>query len=70
MLIILRVADKSAVTSGTVVSGRISGFKARSRGELTSGSGDLPGGDPANSSDEGVTNTYELRVGVQTTGAN
>ena len=51
LLVIQRVANKSALTSNTIVSGRLSPFEARSRGELTDGSDALPGGDPTSSVD-------------------
>ena len=43
LLIVQRVASKSALTSKTVASGRISEFEARSREELT-GRDTLPSG--------------------------
>ena len=64
LLIILRVANRSALTSKTIASGRISGFKARSRGELTDGAGILPTGTPVSSTDEGEMDSGELTAGV------
>jgi len=46
LLIIQRVADKSALTSNTLAPGNISSFRARSQGGLTGGSGALPGETP------------------------
>ena len=60
LLIILRAANRTALTSDTFASVHISEFKARSRGEITGGGGALPGGDPVGSMDEHVTNSYEL----------
>ena len=65
LLLILRVANKSAFASNTVASGRINEFKTRSRGE-SADSGALPGGDDASPADERVMNTDELVVGVAT----
>ena len=67
LLVIQRVADKSAATSDAVVSGRISDFEVRSRGELTGGSGALSSGCPASPVDQYGINSYELRVKVGTT---
>ena len=67
LLIIQRVANKSALTSNTLVSGRLSTFKARSRGELTDGGGAVPGGDPTSSVGEHGMDSGELRVGVEAT---
>ena len=55
------------MTSNTIASGRISGFKACGRGGLTSDSGALPGGDPASSADQWIPNSGELAIGVGTT---
>ena len=52
LLIIRRIADKSALTRNTVVSGRISEFKATTSGEFTGGSGAPPAGDSTSSVDE------------------
>ena len=67
LFIIHRVANKSALTSKSLVSGRMSTFKARSREELTDGSGAVPSGGPASSADERGTNAGEPGVGVETT---
>ena len=67
LLIIQRVANKSALTSNTVTSGRLSDFKAKSQGQLTTGNGALPsGGDPMSPVDERGTNSGELGVGMTT----
>ena len=67
MLIIQRVANKSALTNKSLVSGHLSSFKARSQGELTGRSGVISDRDPASSVDGDETNTGELGVGVETT---
>ena len=67
MFIIHRVANKSALTSKSLVSGHMSTFKARSRGELTDGGGDAPGEDSTNSVDERGMNASEPEIGVETT---
>ena len=67
MFVIHRVANKSALTSKSLVSGHMSTFEARSRGELTDGSGDVPGGGSTNSVDERGMNSGEPGVGVETT---
>ena len=65
LLIIQRVANKSALTSNTVASARLSDFKARSRGQLTTGGGAIfSGGYPINSLDERGTNPGELGAGT------
>ena len=66
LLIIQRVANRSALTSDSVTSGGISTFKAETRGELTSDS-DPPGGDPISSVDEDGTNSGEVGVESLTT---
>ena len=61
LLIIQRVANKSALTSNTVASARLSDFKARSRGQpMTGGGAILSGGDSMSSVDERGTNSGEL----------
>ena len=67
LLIILRVAPKSASTSHTIASVCIGEFKARSRGELTGGGGVLPCGEPTSSADERRMKSSELAIGVGTT---
>ena len=52
--------------SNTIVSGRINTFKARSRGELTGGSGTLPGGDPVGSAETRVVSSGGLGVEAET----
>ena len=63
LLIIRRLADQSALTSDTIVSG-----SACSRNqELTGGSGTLPGGYPLSSVDAcGKTSGDQLGVGIET----
>ena len=56
LLIIHRVANKATSTSNSIVSGRISSFKARTRGKLT-GSSDA---------DESGMNSYEFGAGIKT----
>ena len=66
LLIIQRVANKSALTSNTIASGHLSSFRARSGG--TTGTSDaLPSGDPANSVNRHGAASGELEVGVQET---
>ena len=62
LLIIKRVANKSALTSNAIISGQTSSSGVRSRGKLTGGSDPLFGGDPMNSVDEYGMNSSELRV--------
>lgn len=61
LLIIQRVASRSALTSESVTSGHISSFKAETRGELTSDSGPF-GGDPISSVDEDGTSSGQVGV--------
>ena len=67
LLVIQRVADKSALTGDIVVSAHLSEFKARSGGQLTAGSVDLPSGDPACSVDGNGKNSGELGAEVEST---
>ena len=67
LLIIQRVADKSALTSDTVVSGHLGSFRARNREELTDVSAALSVNDPISSSDRNGENSGELWVGAETT---
>ena len=67
LFVIHRVANKSALTSNTLVSGRMSTFKAESRPELTEGSDSIPGGGPASSVGEREMGSSEPGVGVETT---
>ena len=66
LLIIQRVTNKSALTSNTVASARLSDFKARSRGQLTTGGGAIfSDGDPMSSLDErGANVPGELGAGT------
>ena len=67
LLVIQRVANKSALTSGVVVSANFSGFKARNGGQWTAGSSALPSGDPMRFAKRNGKNSGELGVGVATT---
>ena len=67
LLIILRVANKTALTSNTIVSGCIDTFKARTPGQSAGGDGTHPSGDSMSSVDERGTNSVELLVEVETT---
>lgn len=67
LLITQRVTDKSAFTSDTVVTGRLSSFKARSRGELTDGGVALPSGGPMSSASGNGRDSSEHGVGAETT---
>ena len=67
LLIIQRVANKSALTSNTIASGHLSSFRARSGERTTGTSGALPSGDPANSVDRRGVTSGELEIGVQET---
>ena len=62
LLIIVRVADRSALTSNTLVPVRVGDFKARTQEEFTGGSDTLPGGDPVGSADKRLLNSGELWV--------
>jgi len=66
LLIIQRVANKSAVTGSTVVSENIGSFRVRSRGESRGGGGATPGGYPTSSVNKYGEISGELRVGVKT----
>ena len=67
LLVIQRVADKSALTGNIVVSAHLSEFKARDGGQLTAGSADLPSGDPTFSADGNRKNSGELGAEVEST---
>ena len=65
LLIIQRVANKSALTGNSVVSRHTSGPKFRTQECLTDGSGTLPGGrDPMDSVDGCGTSSAELEAGT------
>ena len=66
LLITQRVTDKSAFTSDAVVTGCLSSFKARSRGELTDGVA-LPSGGPMSSASGNGRDSSEHGVGAETT---
>lgn len=61
LFVVLRVANKSAVTNDTIASGHISGFEVQNRGDLTGG------GDAGSSVDERGMDSGELAAGVATT---
>ena len=67
LLVIQRVADKSALTSDSVVSAHFSELIARNGGQLTAGGDTLPGGDPMRSANRNEKNSGELEVGVTAT---
>ena len=60
MLVIQRVANKSALTSGTVAPGHTSEFKVRTPEELTGGGGTVPGRYTASSVDRRGVASGEL----------
>ena len=66
LLIIRRVANKSALTSNTIASLHLSSFKTRSRGISTGGSGALPDGDPTSSVDRRRVGSDEPGIEVET----
>ena len=66
LLIIQRVANKSALTSNTIASLHLSSFKTRSRGISTGGSGALPDGDPTSSVDRRGVGSGEPGIEVET----
>ena len=67
LLIIQRVANKSAFTGNTIASRHLSSFKARSRGMSTGGNVTLSGGDPTGSVDCPGVDSCDLGVGIETT---
>ena len=68
LLIIKRVADKSALTKNTIVSGRLSSFKTGAGGEVTGSSGTLSGGGPVSSVDgHGMPGSSEHGAGAGAT---
>ena len=67
MLIILRVADKSAFTSDTNTSGLIGSSKTMNWGEFTGGSSTLPGGNTSISVDRRRVDSHELGIRIETT---
>ena len=66
-LIILRVANRTAVTSEAVASGNICSIRFRSQGELTEGIVTLPGGGPVGSVSADGDNSGESGSGIETT---
>ena len=67
LLVILRVADKSAFTSDTGASGLIGSSKTMSWGEFTGGSSTLPGGNTSSSVGRRKVDSYELGIRIETT---
>ena len=66
LLIILRVADHSALTKDSTVSETVGSIHFRSRGALTGGAGTLSEGDPMSSTGTYVENRGELSAGTET----
>ena len=67
LLIIQRVANKSALTSNTIASRHLSSFRARSRGMSTGGNVNLSGGDPTSPVNNLGVGSGDLGVGDETT---
>ena len=65
LLIIQRVANKSALTSDSLAAGHISEFKARSRGGLTDGSNPIPGGHTMSPVGEREMDSGEPEIAVE-----
>lgn len=65
-LIILRVANRRALTSEAVVSGNIDSIHFRSQGKSTSGDETLSDGHPMSSVDHDGETSGELGIGVET----
>ena len=66
LLIVQRVANKSALANDTIVLGSSSLFKASLQGRLTGGSGTLSGGHPTRSVGEYGMSTVEHGIWVET----
>ena len=66
LLIIQRVANKSALTSETITPGRVSEFKAVTLGESAGDGSALPAGEPMASVDRYGVGSGELRVETTT----
>ena len=62
LLIIQRVANKSAVTNDVIAPGTMSSFRARTRGESTSDNAALPGVNPISSVGERRTDAGEFGI--------
>ena len=60
LLIIQRVANKSALTSNTLISGQLSSFKARSGGKSADSGGTLSGRDAMSFVDKDGTNPGKI----------
>ena len=67
LLIIKRVANRSALTNDTIPSARMPSLRATSGGELMGDNGALPGGAPINSVGGRETGPGDLGVGAGTT---
>ena len=67
LLIIKRVANRSALTNDTIPSGRLPSLKAASGGELTGDNGAPPGGAPINSVRGHEVGPGELAIGPEPT---
>ena len=66
LLVILRVANKSALASKTIASGQLSSFKAGTRGELTDGGTALLDEEPSSSADQSGVGSRRLGTEVET----
>ena len=66
LLIIQRVADKSALTSDAIVSGSVSSLKTGSQEELTSGNDALGGYSMSSEGKRGINSSGKLGVVVET----
>ena len=64
---ILRVANRTAITKDTMGSGNISSLHFRSQGKSTVGNGIPAGVDPMNSIDANGETPSELHTGVENT---
>lgn len=62
-LIVLRVADRRALTSETIVTGNIGSIHFRSQGKSTVGNETLPDDHPASSTDTREETSRELGTG-------
>ena len=65
-LIILRVANRTALTSNTIASGNIGSIQFNSHGESTGDNGTLPDENPPSSTATNGETFSEHRVGVET----
>jgi hypothetical protein len=65
-LIILRVANRRALTGEAVASGNVGSIRFKSRGKSTGGDGTLSDGHPTSYVDPGGETTGEPGIGVET----